>query len=165
MNIIRRFRSDRNGTALATRPAVQHPLALHSEIESFFDRMWRELDAWSPFRLADWSPWPQVPAMDVTENDQQLSITVDLPGFRQDDIDVEVTGNVLTIRGSRNQEQQQQDQRTLIRERMAGAFERSFTLPDYVDAERLEARYADGVLTLTAPKNPAMLPRKVKIAA
>jgi HSP20 family protein len=96
------------------------------------------------------------PAVDVTEDDQKFELYADLPGVKQEDLDIQVEKDVLTLRGERKIERKG--------ERAAGAFSRAFTLPKHVDVEKIAASLKDGVLTLTLPKRPEAQPRQIKIA-
>jgi HSP20 family protein len=96
------------------------------------------------------------PAVDVAEDDQKFELYADLPGVKQEDLDIQVEKDVLTIRGERKLERRG--------ERVAGAFSRAFTLPKHVDVEKIAASLKDGVLTLTLPKRPEAQPRQIKVA-
>jgi HSP20 family protein len=96
------------------------------------------------------------PAVDVVEDDQKFELHADLPGVKQEDLDIQVEKDVLTIKGERKLERKG--------ERVAGAFSRAFTLPKHVDVEKIAATLKDGVLTLTLPKRPEAQPRQIKVA-
>jgi HSP20 family protein len=99
----------------------------------------------------------------VSEDDRGVTVRVDVPGLEPKDLDVDVSGNVLTIRGSRSEEHE--DKRHHRRERVSGSFVRSIPLPAHVDAAALEARYDKGVLTVTAPRIPGKGPKRVAVTA
>ena len=96
------------------------------------------------------------PAVDVVEDTDKIELHADLPGVKQEQLEIQVEKDVLTLRG----------ERTLPRkgERLSGAFSRSFTLPKTVDVEKIAATLRDGVLTLTLPKRPEAQPRQIKVA-
>lgn len=96
------------------------------------------------------------PAVDVVEDDAKFELFADLPGVKQEDLDIQVDKDVLTIKGERKLEKKG--------ERVAGAFSRSFTLPKTVDVEKIAATLKDGVLTVTLPKRPEAQPRQIKVA-
>lgn len=96
------------------------------------------------------------PAVDVVEDDQKFELHADLPGVKQEDLDIQVEKDVLTIKGERKLERKG--------ERVAGAFSRAFTLPKHVDVEKIVASLRDGVLTVTLPKRPEAQPRQIKVA-
>lgn len=104
-----------------------------------------------------------VPAVDVRENDDSITIEADLPGFGPEQVDVNVENSVLTIRGERTLREPGEGEVTHRVERSYGAFERSFQMPRNVDPERIQARFAHGCLTLTLPKRPESKPRTIKI--
>lgn len=103
------------------------------------------------------------PAMDVVERDDHYVLRADLPGVREEDISVELDGNVLTVSGRRESEHDEQREGYYRVERMTGQFTRSLTLPEGVDAEKIEASYERGVLEVRIPKPEQAKPRKVEI--
>lgn len=108
--------------------------------------------------LTAWSP-----SVDVYETENELVIKADLPEVAEKDIDVRVENNMLTIRGERKLEQKVKEENYLRMERSYGFFTRSFSLPNTINAEQIQAQYTDGVLTLTLPKRAESKPKQVKI--
>jgi HSP20 family protein len=111
-----------------------------------------------------------IPAIDLYETDAAFVIEADLPGIHQENVDVQFDRGTLTISGTRAATLPAQDaDKTQLRvfsaERVAGGFSRSIRLPEHVDAEHIEARFAQGVLTLTVPKAKSAMPRKIAIRA
>lgn len=105
-----------------------------------------------------------VPACEISETDTQYFMSMDLPGLKKEDIKVEIDENTLTVSGERKQEKKEGDETsTQYIERYYGTFTRSFALPSAVDAEKVEARYEDGVLKLEIPKSTAAKTRKIEI--
>jgi HSP20 family protein len=102
------------------------------------------------------------PAIDVHASDDEVVFVCDVPGIKQDDLDVTVENQVLTIKGTRRFEGK--EGRQVMLGRAYGSFSRSYTLPEYADHENLTARLADGVLTIRIPKQPKAKPRKVQIS-
>jgi HSP20 family protein len=88
---------------------------------------------------------------------------MDLPGVKKDDIEIRVDGNLLQIRAERKFEDEKSQDKYYRLERFYGVFQRSFTLPDKVDPEKLKAKYENGVLTITLPKKAESHPKKVKV--
>lgn len=103
------------------------------------------------------------PAMDVVERDDHYVLRTDVPGVREEDIAVELDGNVLTVSG-RRQAEHDEDRKGFHRvERVYGEFSRSLTVPDGVDADKIEASYDRGVLEVRVPKPEQAKPRRVAI--
>jgi HSP20 family protein len=103
------------------------------------------------------------PAVDITERDDALVLTAELPGLSRDDITVELENNVLTIRGEKKEERTEEGEERYVYERRYGSFSRSFTLPRSVDPDRISARYDRGVLTVTMPKAPEGKGRRIEV--
>ena len=97
--------------------------------------------------LSTWSP-----ATDVQETDTDLLVHVELPGLSKKDIKVNMDNGVLTIQGEKQHAAEEKENRYHVSERTYGRFTRSFTLPSEVDAEKINAGFENGVLTLTLPK-------------
>ena len=105
------------------------------------------------------------PDADVVETEDQIRIIVDLPGLTRDDIDIELENNMLTLTGEKREETVKEDEegRYHMAERRYGRFSRSFMLPRDVDAERIEADFENGVLTVSVPKSERARRRRVEI--
>lgn len=161
MNLIKRIRG-RNETRGLTE-AEGGLSTLRRELDRAFQRTFGGME-WQPWRALDAFEAASWPAVDVSEDDKSVSIQVDVPGLAAKDVDVEVSGNLLTIKGTRQEERERRDDGWYRHERFSGSFSRSVTLPPSVDAGRVEARYDNGVLTVTAPKVPGAEPKKVKVA-
>jgi HSP20 family protein len=101
-------------------------------------------------------PAPWVPAVEVSETNEALLLTAELPGLDEKDLKITIENNVLTIAGEKEQEVTDAPpaKTYYVRERFYGAFQRSFALPRTVDVEHVEARFDKGVLTVTLPKQP-----------
>ncbi|WP_420113150.1 Hsp20/alpha crystallin family protein [Pseudactinotalea sp.] len=99
--------------------------------------------------------------VDLYRTDEAFVATIDLPGVTPESIDVDVDGRILTVRAERARPES--EVRWLVRSRPVGRFARRFTLGESVDAERIAAAYADGVLTLTVPLAERAKPRKVEV--
>ena len=102
------------------------------------------------------------PAIDVRANEDEIVFVADVPGIKEEDLDVTLEDGVLTIKGQQRFEGTGKEKVWLGRS--YGAFSRSFTLPDTVDPEKLEASLADGVLTVRVAQMPKAKPRKITIA-
>jgi HSP20 family protein len=104
-----------------------------------------------------------VPAMDVSENDSHYTITVEIPGVRKDDVQVELRDDMLVIQGEKKSEREEKKERGRYIERSYGSFSRAFTLPADADAERLEASFEGGVLAVRIPRREALKPKQIAI--
>ena len=146
--------------------------------QSFRGEMDRLFDRFSGFgmpsfrRLLDVEPaWTYqssfsfpTPAVDVTEDDKAYKITAELPGLEEKDIDVSVSGGMLTIKGEKSYEKDEKDKDRHVSERAYGAFQRSFALPDGVETDKIAADLAKGVLTVTLPKTEqAQTQKKIEV--
>ncbi len=107
-----------------------------------------------------------LPAVDIHEDDKAFRLDVDVPGMKPEEIDVNIEKNLLTISGERKLAREDQKEGYRRVERAFGSFSRSFTLPENVDAEGIEAKVADGTLTITLPKRePKNGARKIAVKA
>ena len=105
-----------------------------------------------------------LPPVDIVEDENQVRIAAELPGVRPDEVKITLENNVLTIRGEKQAERDEKNGARSHRfERTYGAFERRFTLPSTVDAERIEARSEHGMLYLTLPKAERARPRQITV--
>jgi HSP20 family protein len=104
-----------------------------------------------------------VPAVDIYEDAHKLEVKVEVPGIKQEDLDVRMENNTLTVKGERKFETEEKEENFHRIERRYGSFVRSFTVPQTVDTENVQANYDAGVLTITLAKKPEAKPRQVKI--
>jgi HSP20 family protein len=104
-----------------------------------------------------------VPAVNVEEGADELLLTAELPGMREEDVHVNIQNNILTIRGEKREERDE-DHKFHVRERRHGSFQRAFTLPQSVQADAIDADYSGGVLTVRMPKAPEAKSRTIEIA-
>jgi HSP20 family protein len=131
-------------SALMRLPAFPDLAGFHSR----FDELLEQLGS------ANGSEW--APRLDVTERDDAILIRADLPGIKPEEIDVEVSDDVLTISGKHEEETEEKEgERVIRRERRYGSFRRSMALPKSVKPEEIAAESSDGVLELTIPKPAA----------
>lgn len=104
--------------------------------------------------------------VDIYETDNGIVLKAAVPGVKPEDLDVSITGDVLTIKGEYKEEQEPQQKRNYIRqEHRYGSFSRTLTLPAAVDANKIQASFDNGILTLEMPKKEAVKPKSVKITA
>ncbi|HTD52561.1 MAG TPA: Hsp20/alpha crystallin family protein [Thermoanaerobaculia bacterium] len=105
-----------------------------------------------------------IPPVDIEEDNEKLVLTAELPGFKEDQIDLQVEGGVLTIRGERTFEDKQDGKNFHRVERSYGQFVRSFTLPNNVDRDNVKASFKDGLLSIELPKREEAKPRQIKVS-
>lgn len=155
------------------REAGRHPLmALRDEVDRLFDDF---VGGFAPVpfrrRLFEAEPWRRfqrmfesaLPAVDVAETETEYRITAELPGMEEKDIEIALSGDMLTVKGEKKQEHEEKKENYVLAERRFGSFERSFTLPQDADPEKIDARFKSGVLTLTLPKKPEAQAKRRKI--
>ena len=121
----------------------------------------RFFTGWPGNELSAETGWS--PRVDIHETEKGIHLDIEVPGLSKKDITIEVKNNTLTVSGERNYEREVKDGDTSRFERRYGAFERSFGLPETVDADSIEAAYRNGVLTLTLKKKEQALPRQINI--
>jgi HSP20 family protein len=107
----------------------------------------------------------RAPEADVVETENEIRVTLDMPGMKADDIDIDLEHNVLTIRGEKMEQRSESDEQHTwhLSERRYGQFSRSFILPRDVEQEQIEARFEDGVLAVTIPKSEKTKRRRIEI--
>jgi HSP20 family protein len=103
------------------------------------------------------------PQLDVSETDSHYCLEMDLPGVTKENIDIKVDNNVITIKGKKELNKEQKDGNFYTRERFSGNFQRSFFLPHGVDADKIDASFKDGVLTIKAPKTDSSTAKAIEI--
>jgi len=155
MNIVRHQTS--NGPNLAP-PAEWDPF-----------KMMRDMMRWDPFQEIGPALPSQgmkgmfLPDVDIKETPNAYVFKADLPGFKDKDVEVSLTGNRLTMSGKREEEKREEKATYFACERSYGSFSRSFTLPAGTDAERASADLKEGVLTVSVPKKVEVQPRKIPV--
>jgi HSP20 family protein len=120
----------------------------------FIPAMWRRI----PVVEMGWAP-----AIEVFEKEDKFVVKAELPGMKEEDIDVSVVGDTLTIKGERKAESEVKEEDYYCCERSYGGFSRSIALPSSVDAKKIEASYEDGVLEVSLPKAPEVKAKKVAV--
>jgi HSP20 family protein len=140
---------------------------LKAEMDPF--RGLRDLLRWNPLREP--TPlWPEfrgssfMPLFEVKETKDAYQFRADVPGVKDSDLEITVTGNRLTVSGNREEEKQEQTDTYYFCERSYGDFTRSFTMPDgEVDTDQIRAELKSGVLAIVVPKRPEVQPKKVTV--
>ena len=134
---------------------------LKREMERFFDRFAEPV--WDPFETmaGDWAP-----KLDVSETKDAMVVTADMPGVDPKEIEIGLTGDLLTLKGEKEKRTEEKEERYHRVERTYGAFLRSVRLPMAVDGSNVTATFRNGVLVVTLPKTPAsrgtMIPVKTE---
>jgi HSP20 family protein len=127
----------------------------------------RELDRFMEETLGPWGRGESLrqwfPVTDVSETPESLTLRLEVPGLSRDKLKIAVENNTLTVRGEKSQETSSEDETFHRTERSFGAFERSFTLPPYVDTDNVKASLQDGVLTVTLPRREEAKAREISI--
>jgi HSP20 family protein len=103
------------------------------------------------------------PAVDVYEDEHNVTLKIEVPGIDEKDIDVRIENNTLTVHGERKIEKEEKEENYRRVERHYGAFTRTFTLPTTVDSEKVAANYDKGVLKITLPKKAEAKPKQIKV--
>ena len=124
-------------------------------------RPWRSLnlfdaffnDSRLPAAVGNGSAVNYSPRIDVKESEAAYEISAELPGLEEKDVEITVADGILTLKGEKSAEKEEQDDNYYRKERVYGSFERSFRLPDEVEADKVEANFKNGVLTVGLPKS------------
>lgn len=133
-----------------------------SDIESIFDNFFKGFNfpaiAESGSNLLN-------ARMDIAETEKDYSLEVEIPGVEEKDIDISLSGDLLTVKGEKKSEEKKEDKNYLRIERSYGSFQRSVTLPPDIDADKVKANFKNGILTITIPKSENAKPsvKKIKV--
>lgn len=145
-----------------TNPWTALP-TLQNRVNRLFEDMFPEISVGDAMGLDDMSLMDWRPVVNTYETDNAIVINAEVPGVKKEDISIDVKNNVLTISGERK-DQENIDRDDYYRsERFYGSFQRSFTLPDNVDAEKVDATYKDGVLEIKIPKTEESARKKIEV--
>lgn len=138
---------------------------------------WRWMDRWSSLRddlnnIFEGTAWPAIPqsqlftgwtpALDLYQSNDDITAVIELPGMRKEDIEIQLHDGTLTISGERKEESRDGDKASRT-ERFVGNFRRSISLPTRVDANKVNASYKDGILTVTLPKAEEVKPKQIQV--
>jgi HSP20 family protein len=150
-----------NGSVTVQERRPARLLTWPDELERYFDAHWKRwpLRLWRRPEAAE--TW--LPEMDIFEKEGKLVIRTDLPGMTTENIEVSVEGDVLAIKGRREEEKEVKEEDYYCSERATGEFSRTIRLPEGVSADAIEAHYTDGVLEVTVPKPAAGETKTVKV--
>lgn len=130
---------------------------LQNEINRLFDGMLPATER----EETDFFNWQ--PSVDTIEKDNAVEIRAELPGIKKDDISIDVRGNVLTLSGERNYDEDVNEENFYRKERFYGKFQRAFTLSDNVDADNIDAHFDEGILKITVPKTEESQKKQITV--
>lgn len=132
---------------------------------------------WAPFQeleplerrmrsmFGDWGlAAPVTPAADLYETDDRYVLEMEVPGFKEGELKVELVDHMLTVKGERAEEKEQKEKTFFLHERLEKSFERRFAMPDEADTGKLEAAFKDGVLKVYAPRTKTAPPKMIEIS-
>jgi len=136
--------------------------SLHREINRVFDQF-NDREDW-PFAALSPGNGKLSPRIDVSETDGAIEVTMELPGVDDNEIDVSLTDDRLTVKGEKKSESDKTEKDYRLVERAYGAFERMVRLPCEVDSDKIDAKFKNGILTITMPKSPTVAANTKKIA-
>ncbi len=131
---------------------------LQDRINRLFDEVFPASEGREDVGLFDWRP-----VVDTYEKDDAIVIKAELPGVKKEDIAIDVRDNVLILKGERTHDKDIEEKSYHRRERFYGRFQRSFSLPEAVDPEKIEASYKDGILEVKLPKLETKKAKKIEI--
>jgi HSP20 family protein len=145
--------------------------SMRNEMDRLFDRFAGSWSMPSLRRMFDTEPALRfesslsvpAPAVDITEDDAGYKMTAELPGMSEKEIEVVVSGDMMTLKGEKRAEKEQKDRNFYLSERSYGSFQRSFYVPEGVDRDKIAADFAKGVLTITMPKTAKAVEQQKKI--
>ncbi len=130
---------------------------LRKEMDDLWGRFFGEV-GFHPFSETIWAP-----ALDVKETKENIVITAELPGLGPKDIEVSISGDLLTLKGEKKQEKEEKEESYHLVERRYGSFARNIRLPAEVDPQKIKATHKEGILTVSLPKSEKAKERQIKI--
>ena len=141
------------------RPFWRHPWSDIERLRDEMDKMFRGLGAEGP-----WVPRATVyPALNISEDEENIYLRAEVPGMKAEELDISIEGETLTIKGERKDYSPDQKHSYHRREIETGRFSRAITLPTRIDADRVEARYQNGIMSITLPKAEEAKPKKITV--
>jgi len=133
--------------------------ALRDEMDDVFRRFWPDMEWDGNGGLAQLS----APALDISETESQIEVKMDVPGMKPEELNIEVTGDLLRISGEHKEEKEEKNRQYHRVERRSGSFERSVRMPCAVKDKEVDAQYRDGVLTVTLAKTEEAKTHKIPV--
>ena len=133
-----------------------------TKLRSEMDRLWDDYfgSGRRAFKSESW-----IPSVDVSETEDKIMVKAEIPGMDSKDIDISLSGDILTIKGEKKSELEETKENYHLVERSYGTFSRSLRLPVGVEADKIEASYKQGVLIVTCPKKEEVKPKPIEIKA
>lgn len=167
-----------HATAVAQKSGDWHPMeSLRREIDKVFETFdrsfWRGPLSRSPFSRSVFDVEPFFrheinrglsPAVDIVEREKEYEIEAEIPGMDERNLDITLANGTLTIRGEKSEDKEEKKKNYYLSERHYGSFQRAFRVPENVDPEKIEAKFAKGVLKVTLPKSAESLQKEKKIS-
>jgi HSP20 family protein len=132
-----------------------------SRLRNEMDRLWEDII--SPQRILQPGREEWIPPVDISDTADEVTVKVEIPGLESKDIQIYLIGDVLTIQGEKKAERTKKGETLFLTERSYGSFIRSLRLPAEVEADKIEAVYKHGVLTIICPKKEQVKPRLIEI--
>lgn len=146
---------------IRNKSELQNNSNKRSYIDDVFNNFFNEIASFSyPTSYNDRMLSPRT---DIMENDSDYSLEMELPGVIQDNIDLKIDNNILTIEGKKEQSSEKKDHNYHMQERYYGSFYRSISLPSNIDEEHIEAQVKDGILSIKIPKKEHSKAKKIKV--
>lgn len=155
--------ASKSGSEAAQSPAPWAPLvSLRREMDRLFDEF--GASRWPvPGAMRLMAEMPPVPALDLVETEGGYEMTAELPGIAAGDVELKVTGDMLTLRGEKREQSDRTDKGRHVSERRYGSFQRTLRLPADADAGRIAAKSVNGVLTVTIPRTEGARSKEQRI--
>lgn len=157
--------SEQNPRTPAVRPssAATPFLSLRREMDRFFDDMWSNFGALPALGGGSRAGGSFLPSVDLSETDAGITVSAELPGMEEGDIDVSLSGDVLTIKGEKKEEQKEEREDFYRVERSYGSFTRAIPLPAEVDPSKVEATFKNGVLKVSMTKKEGSASHRIEV--
>lgn len=139
---------------------MSEAVTLRDAMDRLFDEAFTR-----PWGLTEAGRYGMAPSVDMFETDSDVVIRATLPGLKAEDVEINVTGEMITIKGQFKQQSETKEKAYHIREQRWGAFERSLALPTTVLSDKAKAEFEDGILTITLPKAEEVRPKTITVKA
>jgi len=141
------------------KPEIRTPFDRLENLREEVNRLFEgSLPGWGSGLLSGWNP-----ALDITEDKENVYVKVELPGMKKEEIDLSLHDNVLTLSGERKQEKREGEGKAVREERIFGRFQRNVALPAPVTPDGVKAVYRDGLLTVELPKAEEAKPKQIEV--